>query len=159
MSADDLVLSREYHVRHFDRRVEDWIVAGAGRSRTFRKLLERIAPTDVVVYVEVVPRLSHGARARLLFVGAAERVRYLRIQVVLQSSSDEMVALLAHEFQHVVEVAGAPRVRDSATLARLYRGIGQEWHTNAFDSLAARETGQMVERELAVRSAARVGRK
>jgi hypothetical protein len=36
----------------------------------------------------------------------------------------ELIAWMGHELWHAVEVAGAPEVRDQATLLRLYQRIG-----------------------------------
>jgi hypothetical protein len=60
-----------------------------------------------------------------------------------------MIAVIAHELQHAVEVAGDPGVVDDAGLVALYRRIG---HNSAgghsYDTDAARTAGHTVRDEL-----------
>jgi hypothetical protein len=83
-------------------------------------------------------------------------VRYIRIEVVADGNFHEMVALVGHELQHAVEIAGAPRVRDRQTLAHFYLGMGENALSNGqYDSAEARVTEERVKRELIGSSASR----
>ena len=144
------VLERSaYRVRSTDIRALAWIQAGAERSATFRDLLNRLSDSDLIVYVQVVDRITN-AFGHTYFVTSTETVRYVRIEVVVAGNFAEMVALVGHELQHAVEIAGAPRVRDRQSLAQFYLGMGDNSLANGqYDSAEARLTEGRVKRELA----------
>lgn len=123
------------------------------RSATARALASEIECRDVIVYVESTRTLSRG-RAVTRFVTASNGVRYLRITLGPVPHRDDLAALLAHELQHVTEIARAPDVVDDAGVLRLYRAIGEERGAgNAFETAAAREVGAQVRAELSRRAA------
>jgi hypothetical protein len=137
------------HVRATDPRAQEWIRVGTTASRTFRALLNRLAASDLIVYVVIVDRIDDAA-GRMYFVTAKGGVRYLRIEVVADRDVGRMVALIAHELQHAVEVADAPRVRDSRTLEMLYLGMLENARRRTqYDSVAARVTEDRVKSEVA----------
>ena len=141
--------AREYHVRGVDSRVRDWIRIGASGSLTFSTLLDRLATSDVIVYVEIVPRISTGVSGHLLFVTSTRTVRYLRVALADDGGRTEMVSRLGHELQHAVEIADAPCVRDSEAVARFYQAIGgTDMGGSRYDSAAARAAGERVREEL-----------
>jgi hypothetical protein len=142
--------ARQHHVRATDARVREWLRVGAAGSRTFNILLDRLAASDLIVYVRVVDRIPGGAQGQLAFMTATSTVRYVRIDLVPDGSTAVMVALLGHELQHAVEIADAPRVRDSQSMAVLYLLI-EGIHTKGtrYDTVAARVTGDRVKDELA----------
>lgn len=144
------VLERSaFHVRSVDPRAQAWIQAGAQGSSTFRDLLDRLSTSDLIVYVEIVDRLN-GAIGHTYIVTSTATVRYVRIEVVIGGNFPEMVALVGHELQHAVEIAGAPHVRDRQTLAQFYLGKVENWGGGVqFDSREARATEERVKRELA----------
>jgi len=143
------VLERSaYRVRSTDTRAQAWIQAGAEGSPTFRELLNRLSDSDLIVYVQVVDRIAN-AFGHTYFVKSTATVRYVRIEVVQSGNSNEMVALVAHELQHAVEIAGAPRIRDGQTLAQFYLGMGENsLASGQYDSAEARHTEDRVKREL-----------
>ena len=143
------IAAREYHVRTVDRRVRELIGIGASGSRTFSTLLDHLATSDVIVYVQIVGRIAGGFGGQLSFVTSAGPVRYLRVELASDGNPAEMVALLGHELQHAVEIADAPCVRDSHAMAMLYLQIGQGVPSGTqYESGAARITGQRVRDEL-----------
>lgn len=150
------VLERSaYRVRSTDIRAQAWIQAGAEGSGTFRDLLNRLSNSDLIVYVQIVDRLN-GAFGHTYFVKATDTVRYIRIEVVPSGNFHEMVALVGHELQHAVEIAGAPRIRDRQTLAQFYLGMGENMLSKGqYDSAEARVTEDRVKRELIGSSAYR----
>jgi hypothetical protein len=139
--------SRGYHVRALDPRVQYWIETGASHSSTFSDLLGRLTTSDVIVYVELVDRISSGADGQTLFVGSTATVRYVRIQLKGPGRAIETIALLGHELQHAVEIANAPQVRDSRALARLY--LRPDGSSRSNDSAAARDAGARIRNEIA----------
>lgn len=144
------VLERSaFSVRSTDLRALEWIRAGAEGSATFRELLNRLSDSDLIVYVQVVDRITN-AWGHTYFVTSTATVRYVRIEVVVAGNFSEMVALVAHELQHAVEIARAPSVRDRQSLAQFYLGMGENsLASGQYDSAEARLTEGRVKRELA----------
>ena len=121
------------------------------RSATARALAAEIETADVIVYVETARAPGRG-RAVTRFVTTSHGVRYIRITLGPVPHPDDLAALLAHELQHVTEIARAPDVVDDAGVLRLYRAIGEERAAgNAFETAAAREVGARVRAELTQR--------
>jgi hypothetical protein len=144
-----LAAARAFHVRSLDAQVQRWIAIGASQSRTFTNILDRLAASDVIVYVQVVDSIPAGVTGQLRFVASKETVRYLRIDLASGGTTADMVALLGHELQHAVEIAETPRVKDSQAMATLYLHLGG-LHANGgkYDSLAARIVGERIRAEL-----------
>jgi hypothetical protein len=149
---------REFRVRTLEPKVREWLRTGAARSKTFAELLDRLATSDLIVYVTTVPRIPSGVMGQLSFVATKGKVRYLRIELVEDDSPREMIALLGHELQHAVEIAGAPRVIDSQSMASFYLHTGGLQNDGSkYDSVAARLAGNRVRAEISsFRAAARV---
>lgn len=147
----------DFHVRGSDPLVRAWIANGAAESRTLRGLLAKLAASDIIVHLELVDRIASGGVGQLFFVTTAPTVRYLRIEIVRAGSGADTIALIAHELQHAVEIAGEPRVRDSASMSTFYLGM----RDNAagpghYDSAAARMTESIVRNEVLARRGAAV---
>ena len=118
------------------------------RSATARALASAIESLDVIVYVETSYRLPAG-RAATRFVAATPVVRFIRITLGPSRHADELAALLAHELQHVTEMARVPDLRDDRDVRRLYQRIGEDpLATSTFETAAAREIGWRVREEL-----------
>ncbi len=123
---------------------------GVSHSPTFREIAARLERSDVVVYVSVEPRLPGRCAGATRFVGATPRIRFLHIALDPDLSPKELVALLAHELQHAIEVADAPEVRDLDSFRQYYEQHGfRDQRVGTYDSQAARETGRRVRAELA----------
>lgn len=134
---------------------------GISGSPTLRALVREIAVSDVIVLVETAPRkpASHGGRASvaetplghasLRYLGSSPLARFVLVWVdETWRTRPLQVALLAHELQHVVEIARAPSVRSPEDLAAHYRRIGHEVVHHRFETRAAMDVEWMVEREL-----------
>jgi hypothetical protein len=142
------------HVRMTDKRLHQLVHEGLRSSGTFRRLVERLERSDVVVYFECDGTIRPAGR--LTFVSAVAGVRYLHVRVSRLGSRDQQIALIAHELQHAVEIADAPDVVDVASLGAAYERIGYVNHRVAtpgvaFDSEAAVRTGYQVLHELSGR--------
>jgi hypothetical protein len=112
--------------------------------------VEHIESGNVVVYLEseqTMPGLLLGA---LTWIGANDTFRFVRATIKVRPKSNALVASIAHELQHVVEVVNAPWVIDDRTLRALYNGIGKRTSISAevWDTAAARWITQQVLREL-----------
>lgn len=106
-------------------RIRAWLERGLDRSPTVRALAARIARSDVIVYLEVAPRLDSGVAACVTWMGATPGARYVRVSVRPTLREADGIAMVAHELQHVVEVIEHPEVQSSGALIALYERIGQ----------------------------------
>jgi hypothetical protein len=135
------------------------IDAGVARSMTFRRLVQRLESSDVIVYVQMRPNMPSDIGGLLEFMGRGGTNRYLRVSVGSLHHESVMVALLGHELQHAAEVADAPDVQTAGDFAEFYRRIGLPTGAGRYDSAAAQSTGRTVRAELRSRpSDSRVAR-
>jgi hypothetical protein len=108
------------HVRTTEPKVRSLIEQGLARSESFRRLVNTLNQSDVVVYIDPkITRQTLGAYLSHNVVSTGGR-RYLHIAVGLHGGDIRLVALLAHELQHAVEVSQDPDARDSKGVARLF---------------------------------------
>jgi hypothetical protein len=143
-----LLESPDRHVRTIDKRVQRLLGTGVRRSPTFAALITSLNASDVIVYIEPTQTLPTTLAGRLLLMPIAKEQRYLRIQVSL-TSPDEMIAVIAHELRHAVEVADAPDVRNETSLVKLYERIGRRSGVpHCYETDAAQDAARHVRREL-----------
>ena len=136
-------------VRTLDAHVGHLLAIGYRRSHTFRRLVDRLEHSDVIIHVE--RRAIASDTAFMHFVTHVGGSRYLRITLDTELSADAGVALLGHELQHAAEVAHAPWVVDARTYHELYLAIGHASCTGprrCFDTAAAVDAGRRVLVEL-----------
>jgi hypothetical protein len=139
------------HIRTTDRRLIRLMHDGVRGSDTFRGIVQRLRRSDVIVYLECGGG-TRSADGRLTFVSAAGGNRYVHIRIARLASAEVQIALIGHELRHSVEIADAPAVVDSESLAREYERIGflnTRHPTGAsYDSDAAVAAGYQVLRDL-----------
>jgi hypothetical protein len=137
------------HVRSEDKAVRQLLKRGFTHSITFRTLMAQLERSNVIIYIEQVPRLPAALEGRMMMLPSAHGTRYVRIQLAMRGSPDDAIAVLGHELQHALEVAQEDWVNDQATLVALYRRIGTgPYGQHTYDTLAAQEVGRIVRREL-----------
>lgn len=150
--GDDPTLVR---VRSENPAIAALIHEATGRSTTFRRLMETIAATESLVYVEE-GKCGHGVRACLvLSVRASGAFRLLRILVNSRGVADcDLMASLGHELQHAIEVLRDPHVTD---LHSAYSFFDHEGPTGSgrFETLAAIHVGLDVGREACAQAKSR----
>jgi len=123
------------------------------RSRTFRQLVERIAQTDGIVYVED-GRCGHSVRACLVMqITTTPEFRLLRIvidaSVAALANTAELMGSLGHELRHALEVLTNASI---TTHAQMFAFYAREFPTSraTFETRAAVEAGDKVRKELAL---------
>ena len=141
--------SAERHVRATEPRILALISTGLARSATFRTLITTLDASDVIVYVE--PKLLRRGLGGFLahHVVVAGGYRYLHVEIDHQGADGRVVALLAHELQHAVEVSQSPETRDAADMERMFKRISIEFGCNG--STTCTETQGALDVEFAVR--------
>jgi hypothetical protein len=137
------------HVRPLQPDAETVIADGMARSATFRRLVNQLERSDVIVYVDLRPDMRASIGGSLRFLARSATHRFLRVQLNRADSAMWRTALLGHELQHALEVADDPGVASADGLRALYRRIGVSMGPDTYDSIAAREMGFTVRRELA----------
>ena len=136
------------HVRAMQPAGAELLETGMARSATFRRLVNRIERSDVIVYIDLRPDMPDHLGGTLRFVVRSATDRFLRIQLNRALSEGALVAFLGHELQHAVEVAEAPDISSAEDLRGLYRRVGVRTGPDSYDSIAAREAGYTVREEL-----------
>ena len=143
--------SGEVRLRPQDGRLEQVLKAGAARSATFKSLVDRIESSNVIVYVALNPMMKSNLSGMLTWMTRAGDFRYVRASISTELTFDQMIATLAHELQHAVEVIDDPAVIDEKSLVALYKRIGRQ-NSNAaparWETQAAQDAGFRVRREL-----------
>jgi len=124
------------------------IVSDATRaSPTVVSMIAEIEQSDLIVYLDVTTGAGAEIGATRL-AGANASVRFLYVTINLTLDPHRRVAILAHELQHVLEVAGAPDVRDAAGMQRLFERIGHSLGRQQYETSAATDVERAVDREL-----------
>jgi hypothetical protein len=140
-------------VRSTDSRILELIKEGVERSATFCSLVDAIDHSDGIIYVEFGHcAFGHLNACLLPFIAAAHGDRYLRILVTPdrnRRSHDQLLALIAHELRHALEVIADRDVVDLATMEAMYRRIGMPVAgMTGYETSAARAAGDAVLSEL-----------
>ena len=98
-------------------------VEGYRRSPTFRRLVDSIEQSGVLVYVvRHITDVQLGGHMQVMGKANGTRIVFIYINPNLASAS--VIAMMAHELQHVVEIANARTVVDQHSLVRHYECIG-----------------------------------
>src|SRR5215217_2024015 len=71
------------HIRTMDASIRSLLKRGYRRSPTFAALVTRLQQSDVLIYVEEVPRLPSAMEGRMMMLPGAHSHRYVRIQIAL----------------------------------------------------------------------------
>jgi hypothetical protein len=117
--------SPDRQVRSPEPRILALIDEGLSRSITFRRLVDTLNESDVIVYVVFKNIRTGGAHESLggyldHQVVSAGDFRYVRLFVDKRGGAARLIGVIAHELQHAIEVAHSPAVRDSRTLQRVF---------------------------------------
>ncbi len=147
-AAQGSLASATSRLRPKDKKATALLEAGTARSATFRRLIEVLEQSDLVVYVET-RRLALPGLTQ--FVCATPGARYVLVSVQVQGLDNDLVPWLAHELWHAIEIAGAPEVRDAASLKRFYEKVGRGARGDGatqLETLKAQETRTTVLDEL-----------
>src|SRR5262245_38055700 len=125
---------------------------GLSRSYTFRRLVERLHESDVIVHVMARPvRAALSIDGGLQFLGATTTDRIVRVVLFRNIDHERMIAMLGHELQHAVEVANAPELRSQRALDAYYRLHGVRGDLGQ-DTSEAREVEWKIRTEVGSRS-------
>jgi hypothetical protein len=148
VSPSAVLESPTRHIRSAFPYVNSLLKDGFYRSPTFARLVTRLERSDLIVYVELAPQMPAGVEGRLLMLPTAHGTRYVRIQIGIQGSVTDAIALLGHELKHATELADAPGVTDIEGFVALYERIGQKSGSHQYETAAAQDAARQVRTEM-----------
>jgi hypothetical protein len=119
----DEVPGRFTRVRAADPELRRIIAEGADRSPTFLALASEIQRSTAIVQVQFGRCPRGNFRSCVSGVEGDARQRHIRVFVDTRTSQDRLIATIAHELQHAVEIARSPDAIDAARTLALYRRI------------------------------------
>ena len=135
------------HVRPASPAARLLIDEAARDSATVRDLIDRVDRSDVIVYVQMTGS-PQVLSASTTLVTATEGRRYLRVLIHAGTPTWNRAQLLAHELQHVLEIASQPDVVSNDDLRSLYLRIGHANGKDRFETSDARNVEEKVRREI-----------
>jgi hypothetical protein len=139
-----------------DAEMRRLILEGHARSAVFRGLVDEIQRSNAVVVVQFGFCANGRIRSRISNVDGDLQRRHIRIKLNTKATDDRLIATIAHELQHAVEIVREPDTVDVATTLLLYRRIGtqdcQSGLTDKCETETAIEIEALVNRELSLRS-------
>jgi hypothetical protein len=146
------------HVRSVDRDLASLILDGVRLSPAFRSLVDQLDRSRLIVHVEY-RLLPSSVWARTMLVASRRGWRYVRIQIDYRLAALDRLMMIGHELQHAVEIAESPTAVDPRSVEELYRRIGfpTDLDGRTFETLAARERGNTIRREVLSFMSAREG--
>jgi hypothetical protein len=140
-------LSAFAQVRSTDPRILELIARATMQSQAFREIRQTVDASDAIVYVER-GHCSHGVRACFTSVTKAGTTRILWLRVDIRKDDIELIASIAHELRHTIEVIGNETVTSNAALHTFYQREGFVRGSGAFETAAAVEAGHVVRQEI-----------
>ena len=146
--ADDFVRTvAAAHIRPTSQDARRLIDRAASRSPTVAQLIDRLALTDVIVYVQLAIG-PHVDTARTSLATTTRHARFVRILINARTAPWDQVEMLGHELQHALEIASAPEVMDEGGMRTLYARIGlQGRKPNQYETLEAQRVQALVRRD------------
>ncbi len=122
LAQDDRVVTR---VRGADETIRSLIREGDSRSESFRAMVDEIQRSNAVVMVQFGLCANGQFRSCVMHVEGGARQRHIRILVKTRTTNDRLIATIAHELHHSLEIIRAPNVTTSEQVLALYRRIAK----------------------------------
>jgi hypothetical protein len=122
LAQEERVLTR---VRGAGETMRALIREGDARSESFRAMVDEIQRSNAVVMVQFGLCANGQFRSCVVHVAGDTRQRHVRILVNTRTTNDRLIATIAHELYHSLEIIRAPEVTTSEQALALYRGIAK----------------------------------
>jgi hypothetical protein len=107
-----------------DPEIRRLVREATSRSKTFTALLHEVQQSNGIVFVSYGQCAKGQIRSCVTGVQGDERERAIRIVVDSRTTDFRLMATIAHELQHAVEILHEPSAIDGPTTMVLYRRIG-----------------------------------
>jgi hypothetical protein len=123
---------------------------GVEQSAAFRELVDRLDRAPGLVYVvssRCLTRVSQPAACMDHNIRVSGGFRFLRVNIRPGESGPRLLALIAHELQHALEVLSDCAVTTVEDVERLYKRIGTKQRSGTFETEAALRMQDTVYRE------------
>jgi hypothetical protein len=120
--AEERVFTR---VRGLDAEFQALIREGDARSITFRGLVDEIQRSSTIVMIQYGQCAKGLIRSCVTHVSGDAKARNIRVVINTRTTNDRLIATIAHELQHAVEIIRTPDVTDAGQVMALYRQIGK----------------------------------
>ena len=137
------------YVRTDSERIAEVMRHGVKHSPSFGDLLATFDSLDRVIYVEEGKCRHRQMRACLQLVADS---RNMLVRIDVRQTSDSVVAQLAHELYHALEIAREPDVVDAPSLRSFYSKIGErscdDDESDCFETRAALAFDALVTQQL-----------
>jgi hypothetical protein len=154
--AQDLVTGTR--VRTSNSRLAGALRHGVSRSPTLGRLVETLTASDLLVYL-ADGTCDSGTESCLMLGSSGTAGRIVRINFQLSNARrnmyveryDHLVAQIAHELQHALEIAADSSIVNAGSLRAAYGRIGLERATPrgvTYETVAALQIGRDVLSEL-----------
>lgn len=138
------------HVRTEDAALATVIRDGLEQSATFRDLVTRIDRASGFVYVVAARCVARTSEPRACLdhrIRVSGGFRFLQVNVHPSESGATLLALIAHELQHALEVLSDDTITTSEDVQRLYERIGTIERSGIVETGAALRMQRLVLRE------------
>lgn len=120
-ASDERVLTR---VRGVDQEFHALIREGDARSASFREIVDEIQRSNTIVLVQYGLCAKGRIRSCVTHVAGDATARNIRIVINTRTTNDRLIATIAHELQHAVEIIRDPEATGPEQVMALYRRIG-----------------------------------
>lgn len=124
------------------------IQAGNVRSDVFRAIVDELQRSNTIVVVQFGTCANGRVRSCVSHVEGDTRQRHIRIKVNTQTTNDRLIATIAHELQHAVEIAREVNVTNSEQALALYRRIATGRCAEGLSDLCETDAALAVERRV-----------
>jgi hypothetical protein len=121
-AAEDRVLTR---VRGADDTMRSLIREGDTRSESFRAIVDEIQRSYAVVLVQFGLCAKGQVRSCVVHVQGDANQRHIRILVDTRTTNDRLIATIAHELHHSLEIIRELGVVNAEGALSLYRRIAK----------------------------------
>jgi hypothetical protein len=112
-------------VKPADPEIRRLITDGYLRSEAFRALVGEIQQSSVLVIVQFGECAGGRFRSCVTNVEGDGRQRNVRVKINTRTTGDRLIATIAHELRHVIEILADPDATDATRTLALYRRIGE----------------------------------
>jgi hypothetical protein len=135
-------------LRPLSDRSDRLLTLGRELSPTIRAMLMRVEASDIILQLDTGLDFAVPYAVTRLVTSTPD-FRYVRVSINPRLSPMRRLELLAHELQHVLEIADDPTVRTQDAMRDHFTKIGRrERHTGAFETEAAIKVESVVRAEV-----------
>ena len=138
------------HVRADDARLTNALREGVRQSPTFRDLVARLDQTSGLVHLVSSRCLTRVSEPRACLdhnIRVSGGFRFLRVNVHPSESGVTLLALIAHELQHALEILADDSIMTFEDVEKLYERIGTKRRSGTVETEAALCVQDVVLRE------------